>query len=51
MVSLLGIGQFCLHVIFLHELPGAGAGGGLLAEVEPHLLEGRPQLQGLAGHL
>ena len=51
MIGLLRIGQFSLHIIFLHKLPSAGAGGGLLAEVEPHLLEGGPQLQGLAGHL
>ena len=40
-----------MYVIFLHELPGSSTGGRLLAQVEPHLLQGRAQLQGLARHL
>ena len=46
---LLGIGQLEGNVMLLDKLPGASAGGRLLAEMQPDLLDCRPKLQSLGG--
>ena len=45
----LGVGELERNIVLLNELTGSSTGGGLLAQVEPHLLDRRPELQGFGG--
>ena len=46
---LLGVCQLEGNIVLLDKLAGASAGGRLLAEVKPHLLDRRPKSQSLGG--
>ena len=45
----LGVGELERNIVLLNELAGSSTGGGLLAQVEPHLLDRRTELQGFGG--
>ena len=45
----LGVGELERNIVLLNKLAGSSTGGGLLAQVEPHLLDRRPELQGFGG--
>ena len=45
----LGVGELERNIVLLNKLAGSSTGGGLLAQVEPHLLDRRTELQGFGG--
>ena len=45
----LWVGELERNIVLLNKLAGSSTGGGLLAQVEPHLLDRRPELQGFGG--
>ena len=45
----LGVSELERNIVLLNELAGSSTGGRLLAQVEPHLLDRRTELQGFGG--